>query len=181
MMDPRRSPSLGAFAPLFNASVPHILEDIFFSLDHASFATCRRVCKTWAKLLSSERYLRRAEELLDEKVNREEELCESAGNGNIQDVTRLLFSGVNRNCESRTGDRGTPLYYAAKKGHQHVVKLLLDVEARSNKAGHGGKTPLCWAAINGHRRMVALLLGAGAKIDRQVLTQIILNWTETSF
>ena len=166
-MDPRSPRSLGAFAPLFDASVPHILEAIFFSLDHASFAMCRRVCKTWGRLFSCERYLRRAGELLAEKASKEKELCESAGNGSIEDVTRLLFSGVHRDCEIRTGgERGTPLYYAVKKGRRHVVKLLLDVGARSNKAGHGGRTPLCWAAINGHGRMVTLLLGAGAKIDR---------------
>ena len=42
------------FELLMSGNFPHILENIFLSLDYESFKTCRRVCKTWAEVLGSE-------------------------------------------------------------------------------------------------------------------------------
>ena len=42
------------FDILFTKSVPHILEDIFFSLDYESFNTCLKVNNAWHELLASE-------------------------------------------------------------------------------------------------------------------------------
>lgn len=57
------------------------------------------------------------------------------------------------------------LLSAAKKGHEDVVRLLLDtgktdLDARDND----GQTPLLWAARNGHVTIVKLLL-ATEKVD----------------
>ena len=43
---------------LISASVPHILEKIFFSLDFGSFNTCLAVSPAWNELLSSECFLK---------------------------------------------------------------------------------------------------------------------------
>ena len=63
---------LGGFETLFNKSVPHILEKIFFTLDYDSFLACSKVCKTLNDLLSSEPYQRRSNEMLEKKKKNEE-------------------------------------------------------------------------------------------------------------
>jgi ankyrin repeat protein len=49
------------------------------------------------------------------------------------------------------------LLWAAEKGHEAIVKLLLekgaDVEAKDREYG---LTPLLWAALNGHEAIVKL-------------------------
>ncbi|KAG4269316.1 AGC/PKA protein kinase [Fusarium proliferatum] len=55
----------------------------------------------------------------------------------------------------------TALSYAARYGHEQVVKLLVardDVDLNSTD-GLYGETPLSWAAKNGHAGVVKLLLG----------------------
>jgi ankyrin repeat protein len=52
----------------------------------------------------------------------------------------------------------TPLSWAAEKGHEAVVKLLLttgkvDVDSKDS----WGRTPLSWAAEKGHEAVVKLL------------------------
>lgn len=52
----------------------------------------------------------------------------------------------------------TPLSYAAERGHEAIVKLLLatrqvNVDAKDSK----GHTPLSYAAGNGHESVVKLL------------------------
>ena len=45
----------------------------------------------------------------------------------------------------------TPLTWAARNGHEEVVRVLLgrdDIDP--DKPGQGGETPLLWAACNGH-------------------------------
>ena len=54
----------------------------------------------------------------------------------------------------------TPLAWAARNGHEEVVKLLLgrdDIDP--NKPDEEGQTPLMLAALNGHEEVVRLLLG----------------------
>ena len=56
----------------------------------------------------------------------------------------------------------TPLSWAAERGHEAVVRLLLerdgvDINCRDNYK-YSGKTPLIWAAENGHEAVVELLL-----------------------
>ena len=58
------------------------------------------------------------------------------------------------------------LFRAAEKGHEAVVKLLLeqgaDLESRDISFR---QTPLSWAAKNGHEAMVKLLLEHGANLE----------------
>jgi ankyrin repeat protein len=60
----------------------------------------------------------------------------------------------------------TPLWWAARNGHEAVVKLLLetgevDVECKDENDW----TPLSWAIEGGHEAIVKLLLKAGAKAN----------------
>ena len=56
------------------------------------------------------------------------------------------------------------LLRAAAKGHEEVVKLLLEKDAELETKDEGyGRTPLLYAARNGHESVVKLLLEKGAK------------------
>ena len=76
----------------------------------------------------------------------------------------LLTAGADVN--TRDGEGWTPLSRAAERGHEAVVKLLLDtgkVDVDSKDSGYG-RTPLWWAAGGGHEAVVKLLLETG-KVD----------------
>ena len=60
----------------------------------------------------------------------------------------------------------TPLSWAAEKGHEAVVRILVGASATiDTKDDNFGRTPLSWAAKNGHEAVVRILVGAGATID----------------
>ncbi|OPB45095.1 ankyrin repeat protein [Trichoderma guizhouense] len=63
------------------------------------------------------------------------------------------------------GSGRTPLSWAAKNGHETVVKLLIDEGAEIESQDNGEQTPLSLAAENGHETVVGLLLGKGAKAE----------------
>ena len=68
--------------------------------------------------------------------------------------------------DARDKDRQTPLWWAARNGHEAVFKLLLgtgkvDVDARDK---YRQATPLWWASRNGHEAIFRLLLGT-CKVD----------------
>ena len=51
------------FEILLRRNVPHILENILFSLDYESFKACFEVSSTWHNLLKSETLLKKAKSL----------------------------------------------------------------------------------------------------------------------
>ena len=57
------------------------------------------------------------------------------------------------------------LYWAARNGHCHTVRLLLDRGADVNIADEYGETALHWAAIHGHLDIVKMLIEHGADIN----------------
>ena len=48
------------------------MENIFFSLEYDSFMACKKVCKPWNALYSSEQYRQKELELFEEHKKREE-------------------------------------------------------------------------------------------------------------
>lgn len=58
----------------------------------------------------------------------------------------------------------TPLSWAAEKGDEAVVQLLLDRGAATEAVDNSGRTPLSWAAEKGHEAVVQLLLDRGAAL-----------------
>ena len=157
---------LGSFETVFNKSVPHILEKIFFSLDYDSFMECKEVCKAWNDLFSSEHYKRRSEKMLVEKMENEQKLCNASFGGNVEEVRHLLSIGVNPNCRESDHLRLTPLIKAAWRNRKDIVKLLLDRGADPNMGDANGTTPLILAHNKGHPAVIELLLGAGADINK---------------
>ena len=147
-------------------NVPHILENIFLSLDYDSFQACHKVNNAWKQHLSCDKYQIKSQEMFMEKKKNEEKLFEFSENGKVQEVEKILALGVNPNFgrvnhkANRDGD--TPLHNAAYFDHKDVVQLLLDGKADPNKANKAGETPLYVAARKGNKDVIQLLLGRGA-------------------
>ena len=144
-----------AFGTLFTKSVPHILERIFFSLDHESFKNCEDVCNAWRELITSQRFQKKARSVYFFQIKQEEykilvsdkknlpvkdgdlwDLVSSSLTGNLERVKDLLYKGVDPNCYWR------PLCNAIREGHSDVVKILL--EAGANPFGIDNRLPPFW-------------------------------------
>ncbi|OBT50363.1 hypothetical protein VE04_09948, partial [Pseudogymnoascus sp. 24MN13] len=58
------------------------------------------------------------------------------------------------------------LLWAAKEGHEAVVKLLIEKNANvESKDSRYGRTPLSWASCNGHEAIVKLLVEKNANVE----------------
>ena len=147
-----------AFDKLLARNVPHILEDIFFSLDYESFKICAKVSRAWADLLESDTFRSKEESLIKKYRGK---LFASASINNVDEVRRLLskkLADVNG-----LGDNSiTPLQIAALNGNEEVVTLLLDHGAKPNRTKVCSSTPLHLAAIQGRFKVVKILLDRGA-------------------
>lgn len=77
--------------------------------------------------------------------------------GQISGTRILACTGISLNELDR--NRDTPLHWAAKQGHDSIVKLLLDRDDIKPDLGNSqGRTPLSFAAEHGHAPVVKLLL-----------------------
>ena len=81
--------------------------------------------------------------------------------------TMAYFCKVDRYIELNDGFGRTPLSWAAKKGHEAVVQLLIEYGVDINvKDNEYERTPLIWAAQGGHEAIVRLLIeGDGVDIN----------------
>ena len=86
--------------------------------------------------------------------------------GLISPLSAALISIDDGNIQAKADSKDdlgrTPLSWAAERGHEAVVKLLVergDVEADSKD--NSGRTPLSWAAGRGHEAVVKLLVERG--------------------
>ena len=95
----------------------------------------------------------------------ENNLHHAADKGDLTVVKRLVGSGTP--VDIRDQYEYTPLYYAARMGHEDVAVYLLDRGADVNAQGKNGRTPLHGSFFyRGHFvEMVNLLLNRGAKVD----------------
>jgi cytohesin len=75
-------------------------------------------------------------------------------------VRALIEAGADVN--KAADDGRTPLFMAARKGHEAVVRELIELGADINKAADNGVTPLVVAATKGHEKIVQILRDADA-------------------
>jgi ankyrin repeat protein len=99
-------------------------------------------------------------------------LAKAADKGNLDDVKKLVFQGVD--IDSNTGSYGeTPLGNAADNDHLDVLQFLLDKGARPDFADHEGSTPLLHACNTDHTDCALALINAGANVN------LASNWRRT--
>ncbi|KAK3363920.1 hypothetical protein B0T25DRAFT_597508 [Lasiosphaeria hispida] len=80
-------------------------------------------------------------------------------------IQRLAGKGANIELKDQAGR--TPLLYAAEKGHEAIVRLLLDKGAKVEMLGLGGngRTALSYVAEKGQEAVVRLVLDKGASVE----------------
>jgi ankyrin repeat protein len=95
-----------------------------------------------------------------------EQLCDAAGEGDLEKMKSLIDAGVSSNSVGYTlGARTTPLISAAVAGHAEVVKYLLTKGADLKARNTNHISVLGLAASNGHAQVVSLLIEAGADLE----------------
>ena len=101
---------------------------------------------------------------VDESASADEcPLCDSAENGDIAEVKRLLDGGANPNAAKYDG--WTALMYASFYGHAEIVKMLLSAGANPNAANFYNETALFNASKMIYAKsaeIMKMLLAAGA-------------------
>ena len=86
--------------------------------------------------------------------------------GHDEMVRTLLTNGAHvEHCDVHSGK--TPLHHCAAGGYLHIVRILLDHDAKVSPQDKRGNTPLILAAQFGHDRVLFELLRAGARWDMQ--------------
>ncbi len=92
------------------------------------------------------------------------DIFSAAKEGNIEEVRRLVESGVDVNVKDNDGR--TPLHFAAGLGYIEVVKYLISKGAYVNvKENAHGATPLHLAAEFGQIEVVKYLISKGAEVN----------------
>ncbi|RYP51033.1 hypothetical protein DL768_003533 [Monosporascus sp. mg162] len=80
-----------------------------------------------------------------------------------QDIVHKLVKGAR--ADSVDEIRRELLLAAAERGHEPIVKRLLENGAAMQVVDSKGRTPLWWAAGNGHQAVVQLLVDKGADVE----------------
>jgi ankyrin repeat protein len=88
------------------------------------------------------------------------ELLECVKRNSSSEVENCIKAGAVVNAKST--DCGTALHYAAWKGYDRIVKILLQNGANPNVTGNKGFTPIHYAAKFSHLKIVKTLLSHGA-------------------
>lgn len=71
----------------------------------------------------------------------------------------------------------TPFHYAAEKGHEGIIRLLVTKGANIQAKDAQGYTPLHWATKNGRDGAVAVLVPKAAEMPKEKgWISLLWNW-----
>jgi len=91
-------------------------------------------------------------------------LHKAAYKNEVEACIELLDSGAHTvNC--RGAQNRTPLHRAVGKGHNDVVRMLIEKKADLSLVDSGGLTALHWAALFGYVETGQILCEAGSQVD----------------
>ena len=93
---------------------------------------------------------------------------DAAENGDLEKVKALIAADPSLVNAALQGNKATPLFFAAQKGHVEVAGLLLEKGADVNARARNGYTSLHEACAYGQREVVKLLLKNGALVNFDV-------------
>ena len=100
----------------------------------------------------------------EKKKKKQKELIDAIDVGDLERVQVLIEQGADK--DERGGDCSlTPLYAATYKGHLHVVRYLVELGAKIEKATSDGETPLMAASQQDHLETMRYLLEQGANTN----------------
>ncbi|XP_076395542.1 uncharacterized protein LOC143265743 isoform X1 [Megachile rotundata] len=92
-----------------------------------------------------------------------EKLFDAVKRNNTSEVEKCIKVGacINAKHAATKGYNGTALHYAAWKGYDEIVNILLQNKANPNMTGDKGFTPLHYAVKFSHLKVVMVLLSKG--------------------
>ena len=157
------------FEKLFKKNVPHILENIFFSLDYESYKASHKVCTAWNQLLSSDSYIQKERKMLTENGFK---LSDAIIKEDAKEVKRIIAKGM-VDMNYNLGDI-YPTFIcldAMRKGNTEILKLLLEGGADPNVArDDDGMAPLHFVIAAKRQKYMAavaeLLVDYGANPNK---------------
>ncbi len=153
--------------PLHLAAVHGHLQVVRYLVDGRN--TSEKEVETYDSIVEQPYYQSWTDELLSEDGKPETLFWEVGARDSAEDhLEKLLsWSGRYSNINMRTTGALTALDLAASRGHEKIVRFLLERGAMLHKAKSAPYTALQAAAENGHMATVKLLLAAGADMDQR--------------
>jgi len=94
-----------------------------------------------------------------------EKLLQSAAKKGDEAVVKLLVETGRGDINARGTDGATALHWAARRGHEAVIPLLLKSKANVEMKGRMGQTPLAWAIEGDSDASIEMLLGERQNIN----------------
>lgn len=89
--------------------------------------------------------------------------------GNNDIIKFMLSHGFDINSRNIRRSSKTALHFAAQRGQEATVRMLLDLGADPTMKDEKGRTPLMRAAKNSHENVVKLLQDRGGVLDKGVI------------
>ncbi|KAH8757821.1 ankyrin repeat-containing domain protein, partial [Hyaloscypha sp. PMI_1271] len=89
----------------------------------------------------------------------------SASENRQEVIIELLLATGKVELETKDNSGRTPLSHAAQRGHEAIVKLLLEKQANVDLKDENGRMPLSYATESGHEAVARLLCEQGAEFE----------------